>query len=478
MGHLILLRRPLARGPRRPDLATSYATSGRTRTTGCGCGPPTCIAGYADNPHELEARRAARPALTPARQASAACCGGPAVKSSASAATSIAERRARRGRPGATPASSRWRWSPGSAASAGDRGELRLAAERGGVRRARVEQLVEDRRAPAGARRARGRGSSARMPSREARKRFSSSTSGRHAISVVDVAARRLEPHEALDERGQRRVVGRARLRVHDPHLDRPELAAAAARPTTGTSARGTRRSAAARRSPRRSRRSRRTARGMPTRGNVPNTGTRAAASPVSRPCQNGELADEREQQRHVHAHAAQRAHRRLRVGHARRGRAARTSARAGRARAWSRRSTGSARPGRPRSSLHCANGCVPGDGGAQLERGEVVGEPGAQVGELAGRGARRSRAGRVASSSAEPWVSAAAWSATSRESAGSTSSIREASDQSRGSSSMTSSSRPTVHGASAASGFQRAQSGSSVIRRPTCPSPRRSATS
>jgi hypothetical protein len=29
----------------------------------------------------------------------------------------------------------------------------------------------------------------------------------------------------------------------------------------------------------------------MPTRGNVPKIGTRAAASPVSRPCQNGELA-------------------------------------------------------------------------------------------------------------------------------------------------------------------------------------------
>ena len=30
----------------------------------------------------------------------------------------------------------------------------------------------------------------------------------------------------------------------------------------------------------------------MPTRGNAPKTGTRAEASPVSRPCQNGEFAD------------------------------------------------------------------------------------------------------------------------------------------------------------------------------------------
>ena len=63
---------------------------------------------------------------------------------------------------------------------------------------------------------------------------------------------------------------------------------------------------------------------------------------------------------------------------------------------------------------------------------------------------------GPVKSSSAEPCVSAAAWSATSRESAGSTSSIRDASDQSCGSRSMTSSSSPTVHGASAPPGSSR----------------------
>ena len=33
-------------------------------------------------------------------------------------------------------------------------------------------------------------------------------------------------------------------------------------------------------------------ARGMPTRGNAWNSGVRADARPVSRPCQNGEFAD------------------------------------------------------------------------------------------------------------------------------------------------------------------------------------------
>ena len=68
---------------------------------------------------------------------------------------------------------------------------------------------------------------------------------------------------------------------------------------------------------------------------------------------------------------------------------------------------------------------------------------------------------GRLASSSAEPCVSARAASPTRRDNAGNTSSIREASDQSPGSRSITSSSTPTVQGASAAAGFQWAQAGS-----------------
>ena len=52
------------------------------------------------------------------------------------------------------------------------------------------------------------------------------------------------------------------------------------------------RRSGSAGRPPRRSRRSRRTRAGCPTRGNAWNSGVRADARPVSRPCQNGELTD------------------------------------------------------------------------------------------------------------------------------------------------------------------------------------------
>ena len=125
--------------------------------------------------------------------------------------------------------------------------------------------------------------------------------------------------------------------------------AAAAARPTTGRSARGTRRSAAAGRWPRRSRRSRGTRAGCPTRGNAWNSGVRAEASPVSRPCQNGELRRQREQQRaggracgSARAPPSRRSARR-------RARAARRSARGARARASSRRATGSARRRRPR---------------------------------------------------------------------------------------------------------------------------------
>ena len=56
--------------------------------------------------------------------------------------------------------------------------------------------------------------------------------------------------------------------------------------------------------------------------------------------------------------------------------------------------------------------------------------------------------------------------------------SMREASAQPSGSSSITSSSMPTVHGASSPAELHRAQPGRAVTRSPTCPSPRRSATS
>ena len=61
------------------------------------------------------------------------------------------------------------------------------------------------------------------MPSRAARKRFSASTSCgigklRHVGLVLDLGA-----DDALDQGGHRGGVGQGRLRVHDPHLDRAE---------------------------------------------------------------------------------------------------------------------------------------------------------------------------------------------------------------------------------------------------------------
>ena len=150
--------------------------------------------------------------------------------------------------------------------------------------------------------------------------------------------------------------------------------------------------------------------------------------------------------------------------------RAARTSALAGRARASSRGSTDSARPLRPRRRSTAL-------GDASRRRLRAT---------RAARGRRRGAArrsassaaaaaavgcGRLASSSVQPCVSAHAASATRRDSAGNTSSIREASDQSSGSRSITSSSTPTVQGASAAAGFQSAQAGSALICSATTPS-------
>ena len=121
------------------------------------------------------------------------------------------------------PARERWRTAPVAAASAAHRLELVRAAEVGGVRRARRQQLARPTRAPAAGTRGPGSISCAAMPSRAAMKRFSSSTSGRVDERVAGVALERLQAHEALDERRDRRGVGDARLRVHHADLERAE---------------------------------------------------------------------------------------------------------------------------------------------------------------------------------------------------------------------------------------------------------------
>jgi hypothetical protein len=55
----------------------------------------------------------------------------------------------------------------------------------------------------------------------------------------------------------------------------------------------------------------------MPTRGNAWKSGVRVLARPVSRPCQYGEFALEREQERQVRAHLVERRQRAGRRGHA-----------------------------------------------------------------------------------------------------------------------------------------------------------------
>ncbi len=291
----------------------------------------------------------------------------------------------------------------------------------------------------------------------------------------VGEALGRLEPHEALDQRGERGVVGRARLRVHDPHLERAQLGL---QPHVPPQERRLGEGAAAQQHVDRLDVLRvvvERPRDADARERAEDGHARGGEAGVA-PLPERRVGREREQQRHVHAHPAERPDGRLLVRHARRGRAGRTSARAGRAPASSRRSTGSARRARPRCRSTARTGaCRPRRRAARGPRGPPRGRARSSASSAAAPAAVV--CGPVKSSSAEPCVSAAACSATSGGSAGSTSSMREASAQSSGSRSITSSSRPSVHGVSAPAGFQRAQSGSRVTA-PRCPSRRRSATS
>ena len=123
----------------------------------------------------------------------------------------------------AREAIARWRVAPGSPARWASSPSSRAQPSA----RACGQQASTSvaRRPEAGTQRSRcGSSSCASMPSRAARKRFSSSTSGACESSGSAQLAERLAAHEALDQRDQRRRVADARLRVHHPHLERAEL--------------------------------------------------------------------------------------------------------------------------------------------------------------------------------------------------------------------------------------------------------------
>ena len=151
-----------------------------------------------------------------------------------------------------------------------------------------------------------------------------------------------------------------------------------------------------------------------------------------------------------------------------RRGRAARTSARGAPARASTRARTGSGRPARRRCPPSARTDACPRRPRACPSSSSVAGEHGAQLGQL-GRGRRRPSRAAASPARAPSRASRRARRRPSRPgSAASTSSQRETGSHVSGETSMTSSSTPTVHGAFAASSFQRAHAGSetSVIHR------------
>ena len=98
----------------------------------------------------------------------------------------------------------------------------------------------------------------------------------------------------------------------------------------------------------------------MPTRGNARKIGIRVEARPESSPRQYGELADQREQDRHVHAHPVGDVDRLVGGRRGRCGRAGRRSAPGGRRSAARRRGRGSAARRVIRWSSQRATGCVP----------------------------------------------------------------------------------------------------------------------
>ena len=349
--------------------------------------------------------------------------------------------------PPARTAIARWRDGARVAREVREQLQLALAAERAGVRPAGVD---ERRQAARGrARSGRGAGRAAARGCRRGRRGSGSRRAprARAMSSGSAMLAERLEAHEALDERDQRGGVADARLRVHHAHLERAELGLQAHVPPDER--RLGDRAAADQHvdRPRRSRRRSPNSRGMPVRGKAWKTGVRALASPLSRPRVNGRVGRQREQHRDVRAHAVERAHGELGVGHGdvhvQRERRLAPGELAQRLRAG----TGSGRPGETCDVLGArpAGACPRPRRAARAPR-TVAASP--------ARMPRSSRGGLADGARAGRWRARAPARASRRGRARparsgrtrSTSSERHAGEPS-GSSSMTSSSTPTVHG-------------------------------
>ncbi len=281
-------------------------------------------------------------------------------------------------------------------------------------------------------------------------------------------ALERLEAHEALDERGQRGGVAdrasarpsrapracRARLQAHVPPDERRlrDRAAADQHVDRLDVARVGRRTRAAGRCA-----------GTPGRPACARRPARCRAAHERR------VRRQREQHRDVRAHAVERAHRQLGVRdrdvHVQRERRLAPGQLAQR-----RVQVLVARAGRDLDVLRRAraDACRRPRRAARA-RGPLAASARAQVAQLAIAAGATVACGSVASSSASPCVSPRAWlgelGVEPREHVLGAPRRRAVA----GSSSMTSSSMPTVHGASATAGFHRAQSGSSapsVMRR------------
>ena len=114
--------------------------------------------------------------------------------------------------------------------------------------------------------------------------------------------------------------------------------------------------------------------------------------------------------------------------------------------------------------SSHSVNGCVPATA-ARMPSGSSTAASPVRSSHSSAVASATVVCGTVASSSAEPCVSATVRPCMSSGSASSTSSERESSPHARGSSSITSSSTPIVHGASRPASFQSDQCGAHAAR-------------
>ena len=196
----------------------------------------------------------------------------------------------------------------------------------------------------------------------------------------------------------------------------------------------------------------------MPVRGKAWKTGVRARRQAAVAPAGERRVRRQREQHRDVRAHAVVGAYRQLRVGHGdvdvqREGRLAPGQL------AQRGVQVLVARAGRDLHVLGADQRMGAGDRGAQAEPAHGRGEPGAQLAQLGG-GLADGRVRVGGQFEREPVrLAARVLDERARAATRSTSSERQAGEPSR-SSSMISSSRPTVHGSRSGFGRQLAHSG------------------